>query len=139
MLFFSLYNEYEGIIIMRRKINVINVVLSIFVLGLYVFNMISKGNNLIRDYSINYLYLGAGIGVCLLMLSLFKMLRDGMWMDLIYILFLGMFIGFNIFGNVQGKSLNIHAVFFCFTRYTIYIIGVLLFANLITFITSFKD
>ncbi len=124
---------------MNKKLNIFNTVISIIVIGVYIYYMITKGQEFLLDYNVNMLYIGAGIGIVLFMFSLFKLLRDSIWMDLIYMIYVGLFIGFYIYGLLLGKNWNLYAIFKCYPIWIVFMLGGLLILNIVFFILSFKE
>ena len=124
---------------MNKKVNIFNVVVSVFVLGVYVYCLLSKGREFLLTYNINMLYFGAGIGIVLLLFSLFKLIRNSIWMDIIYMIYLLMFIGFNIYGLVLGKNWNLYAIYYCYPIWTKYLLISVLVLNIVYFVLSFRE
>lgn len=124
---------------MNKKINILNIVLSVIILGFYVFNLLTKGESYLLSYKVNILYIGAGVGIVLLFLSLLKLLRNSVWMDIIFMVYLLMFIGFNYYSIYFGKKLNIYGVFLCYPVWVKYLLIVFLLLNILCFILSFSD
>ncbi len=123
---------------MRKKINIMNIIVTILVLGVYVFNLLRKGREFIIDYPVNMLYIGAGFGIVMLMFSLFKYLRDSVWMDLIYMIYLLLFLGLNIYALILGKFWNLYATFICYSPWVKYVVGFMLFINIVVFVKDLK-
>ena len=123
---------------MNKKVNFVNIIGSVLVIIMYVYNLIVKGKTFLLDYHINMLYIGAIIGVILLMFSFFKAIRDSIWMDIIYIVYMALFIGFNIYGGVLGKTYNLYSVFFFYPGWIKHFLICMLIINVVFFILSFR-
>ena len=123
---------------MNKKLNIFNTIISIIVLIGYIYNMIVNGQAFLKSYNVNMLYIGAGIGITLIMFSLFKLLRDGMWMDLIYMIYLLLFVGFNIYAVIKKKNWNLYAIYYCYYPWVKYVLGFTLLMNIINFILGLK-
>lgn len=122
-----------------KKINIINVVVSFICLGIYMFFMLRDGNKYLDDYGVNMLYLGAALSVILILLSLFKYLRNGLWMDIIYMIYLFLFIGGDFYSRNIGKDKYIYGVFINYPSKLKYILIVLLIVNIVFFIINLKE
>jgi hypothetical protein len=122
-----------------KKINIINIVVSIICLSLYMFFMIRDGNRYLNSYGFNILFIGALISVVLLLLSLFKYLRNGLWMDIIYMFYLLLIIVGDFLSRYVWNNKYIYGIFINYPSRLKYILIVLLVVNIVFFIISLKE
>lgn len=124
---------------MNKKVNVLNIIISIVLLGLFIYGLVTKGQDFASTYGTNLLYISAGIDVVMLLFSLFKIVRDSVWMDIIFMIYLLMFIGANYYSQYFGKNLNIYGLFIWYPKWIKYFLILLLIVNIIFFILSFIE
>ena len=122
---------------MNKRINVLNIIISIILLGLFVYGLVTKGESYTSTYGIKMLYLSAGINIVMLLFSLFKIIRDSIWMDIIYMIYLLLFIGTNFYSQIFGSKLKITGLFMWYPKWIKYFLILLLVVNVIIFIVSF--
>ena len=122
-----------------KKINIINIVVSVISLSLYMFFMLRDGNNYMNSYGFNILFMGALLSVALLLFSLFKYIRNGIWMDIIFIFYLLLFIVGDILSRYVWKNKYIYGMFINYPPKLKYILIVLLLANIVFFVISLKE
>lgn len=122
---------------MNKRINVLNIIISIILLGLFGYGLVTKGESYTSTYGINMLYLSAGINIVMLLFSLFKIIRDSIWMDIIYMIYLLLFIGTNFYSQIFGSKLKITGLFMWYPNWMKYFLILLLVVNVIIFIVSF--
>lgn len=122
-----------------KKVNILNIIVSFICLGVYMFFMLKDGSKYLDGYGVEMLYLGAGISIIFILLSFFKYIRNGIWMDIIYMVYLLIFVGGNVLSNYLGSSKKLYAVFVNYPFWIKYVVIVLLIINIITFIKSFKE
>ncbi len=122
-----------------KKINIINVVVSFVCLVIYMFFMLRDGSKYLDTYGVNMLYLGAGLSIVLILFSLFKYIRNGLWMDIIYMIYLLLFIGGDFFSRHIAKDKYIYGVFINYPSRLKYVLIVLLMANIVFFVISLKE
>lgn len=122
-----------------KKINRLNIVFSFFSLLLYMFNMLKVGSKYLNVYGVEMLYLGAFLSVILIMFSFFKSIRNSIWMDIIYMVYLLIFIGVNYLKVIYGSTRKIYGALVSYPNWFIYILIIILIVNLIFFIKSFRS
>ena len=124
---------------MNKKVNILNIIISVLLLSLFVYGLITKGQDYSSTYGAKFLYIGSGVNIIMLLLSLFKIIRDGVWMDVIFMIYLLMFIFFNFYAQIYGMNLNIYGLFIWYPIWIKYLLIVLLIINILFFILSFME
>ena len=110
---------------MNKKVNVLNIIVSVLILGLFIYGIVTKGEDYSLTYGTKLLYISAGIDIVLLLFSLFKIIRDSIWMDIIYMIYL-------------LKNLKIYGLYIWYPKWIKYFLIVLLIFNIVFFILSFR-
>ncbi len=121
-----------------KKLNIINIIFGFFCLVIYMYFMIKDGSKYVDIYSVESLYLGVSFSVVFILFAFFKKLRNSIWMDLIYMLYLLLFIIANFLALNLGSSKKLYGVFLCYPSYIKYVVIVVLAVNILFFILSFK-
>ena len=85
-----------------------------------MYGLVTKGKSYTSTYGINMLYLSAGINIVMLLFSLFKIIRDSIWMDIIYMIYLLLFIGTNFYSQIFGSKLKITGLFMWYPKWMKY-------------------
>ncbi len=124
---------------MSKKVNLLNIIVSFIVLGIYMFFMLRDGSKYLDGYGVEMLYLGVSLSIVLILFSFFKKLRDSIWMDIIYMVYLGIFIFGNFYANYLGSGKKLYAVFINYPIWIKFVFIGLLILNIISFILSFID
>ena len=119
-----------------KKLNIVNIVVSIVILGVYLFLFFKNGSSLIKEYNINLFYKGMVFGITLVFFSLLKFIRNGYIMDLLYILYMVMFVAINIFSDLMGKNREISVLFMNYPWYIKYILIVMIGINIVFFVET---
>ena len=121
-----------------KKINILNMVVSFLVIAIYLFLFFKNGSKLIQEYDINLFYKGMVFGITLFLFSMLKFIRNGYIMDVIYILYMAMFVIINILGDKLGKGMEIGVLFINYPFYIKYILIVIIIINTIVFVKTIK-
>ena len=121
-----------------KKLNIINVIVSCVVLGIYLFFFFRDGSKLIQQYNINLFYKGMVFGITLVLFSLLKLIRDGYIMDILYIFYMILFIVINIISNKVGNGREISVLFMNYPAYIKYILGVSVIVNIVFFVRTIR-
>lgn len=121
-----------------KKINILNMVVSFLVIAIYLFLFFKNGSKLIQEYDIKLFYKGMVFGITLFLFSMLKFIRNGYIMDVIYILYMAMFVIINILGDKLGKGMEIGVLFINYPFYIKYILIVMIIINTIVFVKTIK-
>jgi len=122
-----------------KKVNRLNIIFSFFSLIIYMFNMLKYGNKYLNIYGVEMLYLGAFLSVILIMFSFFKSIRNSIWMDIIYMIYVLMFIGANYLNVILGSSRKLYGALVNYPTWYKYLLIINLLINLVFFIKSFRS
>ena len=120
-----------------KKVNFVNVIIGFLSFGLYLFFFIKNGSKLIDSYDLNLLYAGSFFALAFIMFSLFKKIRNSMYMDIIFMFYLLFFIFFNVLGE-KLVTKNIYVLFINYPFWLKYLIGVLFIINVVFFVRDLK-
>ena len=121
-----------------KKINILNMIVSFLVIAIYLFLFFKNGSKLIQEYDINLFYKGMVFGITLFMFSMLKFIREGYIMDIIYIIYMAMFVMINFFANIFGKGMEIQVLFMNYPFYIKYVLIVMILINIIAFVRTIK-
>ncbi len=121
-----------------KKINILNMVVSFLVIAIYLFLFFKNGSKLIEEYNINLFYKGMIFGITLFLFSMLKFIRDGLIMDIIYIVYMVMFVVINILSNIFGKNMEIQVLFMNYPFYIKYVLLVMIMINIIVLVRTIK-
>ena len=121
-----------------KKINILNMIVSFLVIAIYLFLFFKNGSKLIQEYNINSFYKGMVFGITLFLFSMLKFIRDGYIMDIIYIIYMAMFVIINFFSNIFGKGMEIQVLFMNYPFYIKYVLIVMIIINIIAFVRTIK-
>ncbi len=121
-----------------KKINILNIVVSFLVIAIYLFLFFKNGSKLIQEYDIKLFYKGMVFGITLFLFSMLKFIRNGYIMDVIYILYMAMFVIINILGDKLGKGMEIGVLFINYPFYIKYVLIVMIVINTIAFVKTIK-
>ncbi len=119
-----------------KKLNIINVIVSFLVLGVYLFLFFKNGSKQIEEYSINLFYKGMLFGITLFFFSLLKLIRDGYIMDIIYILYMIIFVVINFISDKLGQGREISVLFMNYPKYIKYVLIVMILINIFFFVKT---
>ena len=122
-----------------KKLNIINVIVSTLILGIYLFLFFKNGSKLIEEYNINLFYKGMLFGITLVFFSLLKLIRNGYIMDLLYIIYMMMFVVINILSDVLGKNREISVLFMNYPWYIKYMLVVMIVVNIVFFVKTLGE
>jgi hypothetical protein len=113
-------------------------VVSFLVIAIYLFLFFKNGSKLIEEYNINLFYKGMIFGITLFLFSMLKFIRDGLIMDIIYIVYMVMFVVINILSNIFGKNMEIQVLFMNYPFYIKYVLLVMIMINIIVLVRTIK-
>ena len=122
-----------------KKLNIVNVVVSFIVLGIYLFLFFKNGSDLIKTYNINLFYKGMVFGITLVFFSLLKLVRNGYIMDCLYIFYMILFVVINIISDKMGANKQIRVLFMNYPSYIKYILIVMIIINIIFFVKTLGE
>ena len=121
-----------------KKLNIVNIIISFLILGIYLFFFFKNGNKLIQEYDINLFYKGMVFGITLVLFSMLKLIRDGNIMDILYIVYMLLFVVINFLSDIYGKGMEIQVLFMNYPFYIKYILIVLIIVNVIVLVRTLK-
>lgn len=122
-----------------KKINVLNIICAFLALVVYLIFFLRDGNVLIKTYPIRVFYIGAALAIGMIFLAFLKKIRDGIIMDILYMIYLILFIAGNFLAGYFGKTKQLFAMYVNYPVYVKYVFIVLLIINVVFFIKSFKN
>ena len=120
-----------------KKINILNIIFGFACLIVYMFFMLKNGSKYVDVYSVESLYLGASFSIVFILFAFFKKIRNSIWMDIIYMLYLLLFVIGNFLAINLGKTKKLYGVFMCYPSIVKYLVIIVLVINLLFFILSF--
>ena len=121
-----------------KKLNIVNIIVSFLILGVYLFLFFKNGSKLIQEYNINLFYKGMVFGVTLVLLSMLKYIRNGTIMDILFILYMLLFVVINFISDIKGKGMEIEVLFMNYPFYIKYVVIVLIIINIIVLVRTIK-
>lgn len=122
-----------------KKLNILNIVLAFLTLVVYLFFFIQNGQTLIQTYPIKVFYIGAALSIGMIFLAFLKKLRNGVIMDILYMLYLVLFVAGNFLATYYGKTKYLFGMYVNYPMYIKYVFIVVLLVNIVFFIKAFAD
>lgn len=116
---------------MRKKMNIINILLAFIILIIYMVLLIKDSDVLLAKYNITFFYKGTIFAIALIFFALLKNLRNSLYMDLLFDLYLIIFIGILFFAKYYGDGREIQILFLNYPLWLNFILILQLFFNVL--------